>query len=483
MKKHNFSHKTQPFEHQINAITEIEGDHPVALFDEQGLGKTKMVIAGLLEDIKNGFIDCALIVCKKTLLKTWENEIEMHSHLRYIKLTGTSSARKKYFTTFSHFYIINYESLIQEEEIILELLQIKKFAIVLDESHKIKNPSSAITRAIMRIKDYSKKNIIITGTPVANRPEDLWSQLYFLDNGSLLGKDFKEFKKEYGIDISMGKNIIKKENLKRLQQKIKDFSIRRTKKVAAPYLPSKRFIYEFVELNGKQKDMYNSLRRELYVEIKKMNGETVQDEAENILKRLLRLTQIASNPYLIDLNYKEEPIKFKKVDEIVKKIIERDEKVIIWTSFVNNIILLKRRYQKYNSLTLFGKMKIIDRDRVVKWFQEDPDYKVLIANPAAAKEGLTLTAANNALYVDRTFNMVDYLQSQDRIHRISQKKQCNIIIVLAKNTVDEYVDEILMKKHEIAKLIQGDSEDITYSKKLLTKEKLLSILGGKKNDR
>lgn len=156
---------------------------------------------------------------------------------------------------------------------------------------------------------------------------------------------------------------------------------------------------------------------------------------------------------------------------------EKDEKVIIWSSFVDNITTLKNRYKKYNSLTIYGKMTIDERNKSIKWFQEDPDYKVLIANPAAAKEGLTLTAANNAIYLDRTFNLVDYLQSQDRIHRISQKKECNIFIIIAKDTVDEYVDELLTKKNEIAKLIQGDIDHITFPQDLLTKEKLLSILG------
>jgi len=476
-KKWDFSHKTSSFEHQINAITEISGNHPVALFDEQGLGKSKMVIAGLLEDIKKGFIDCVLIVCKKTLIKTWENEIETHCHLRHMNLTGNLNQRKKYFTFFSHFYIINYESLIQEEAILSELLKIKKFAIVLDESHRIKNPESKTTGSIMRLKKHSKKNIIITGTPVANKPKDLWAQFYFLDNGKLLGKSFKDFKKEFEVEIGMGRNKINGDNLKRLREKIKNFAIRRTKQLAMPNLLPKKFCEEIIKLKGKQKKMYNSIRKELYLEIKNMDGETIKDNAENILKRLLRLTQVASNPFLIDFEYKETPVKFKVLDKLVKKIIEKGEKVIIWTGFVKNILLLKRRYKKYNALTIFGQMKISDRNKAVNWFQEDSDYKVLIANPSAAKEGLTLTAANHAIYLDRNFKMDDYIQSQDRIHRISQRKQCYIILLIAKNTVDEYIDEILMKKQEIARLIQGDIENITYPKELLTKNKLLSILG------
>lgn len=477
MKKYNFESKTSAFVHQINTITKISGDHPVALFDEQGLGKTKMIIAGLTEDIKDNLIDCVLVVCKKTLLKMWENEIETHCHLRYINLTGSARERRRYFTTFSHFYIINYESLVQEEEMIAELLQFKKFAIVLDESHKIKNPESNITQVMFRLKNYSKKNLIVTGTSIPNKPEDLWSQFYFLDGGKLLGRNFNNFKKQFGVNISMGKNEISEDKLKLLEERIKDFVIRRLKKDAIPNMPKKYFHERFVSLSGKQKEMYNSLRKELYIEIENMSGESILDKSENILKRLLRLTQIASNPKLIDSSYSEDPAKFILLDKLVKEIVNRGEKVIIWTSFVNNIITLRNRYSRYNSLTIYGKMKIEERNKAVKWFQEDPDYKVLVANPTAAKEGLTLTTANNAIYVDRTFNLVDYLQSQDRIHRISQKRTCNIFIIIAKNTVDEYINELLMKKNEIAKMIQGDIKHINFPKDLLTKEKLLSILG------
>tara|TARA_Y100000310_G_C20692351_1_gene823160 strand:+ start:1509 stop:2957 length:1449 start_codon:yes stop_codon:yes gene_type:complete len=481
MKKYNFEDKTSSFEHQVNAITKISGDHPVALFDEQGLGKSKMVLSGLLNDFKENLIDSILIVCKKTLIKMWEHEINIHTHLKAINLSGKGNERLRKITSFSHFYIINYETLIKDEELLKGLLQLKRFAIVLDESHKIKDPLSKITKSLIRLREYSKKNIIITGTPVANKPEDLWTQFYFLDKGKLLKKDFKEFKKEYGIDIGMGKNKINHEKLIELQKIIINFSIRRTKKVASPDLLDKEYIEKLIELKGKQKELYNSVKDEMYLEFKNIDGESMKDQTENILKKLLRLTQIASNPLSIENlttnDYDEVPAKFEEMDKIIKKIIKNNEKVIIWTTFVKNILLLKRRYKKYNALTIFGKMTIDERNKVVNWFQNDKDYKVLIANPAAAKEGLTLTSANNAIYLDRNFNITDYLQSQDRIHRLSQTKKCRIILLIAKDTIDEYTGELLMKKQEIARLIQGDSKRLKYNKKLLTKDRLLEILG------
>jgi len=120
---------------------------------------------------------------------------------------------------------------------------------------------------------------------------------------------------------------------------------------------------------------------------------------------------------------------------------------------------------------------IEERNKIISKFMDFSEHKMLIANPAVAKEGLTLTAANNAIYLDRNFKMDDYLQSQDRIHRISQTKKCNIIKLIARNTIDEYTDEILEKKELLAKYALGDSNNLDLKRQSLSREYLLEILG------
>jgi SNF2 family DNA or RNA helicase len=223
--------------------------------------------------------------------------------------------------------------------------------------------------------------------------------------------------------------------------------------------------------------IYDKARQEMYYEFSNTDGEKIEKDIDNYLVKLLRLTQIASNPGLLDILYNEEPGKFLTLDKIVREIIERNEKIIIWTNFTGNVRLLKNRYKEFSAMMLFGEIPIIERNHIVKQFMEDNQCKVLIANPAAAKEGLTLTSANNAVYVDRGFKMDDYLQSQDRIHRISQNKRCRIIKLIAKNTIDEYTDEILEKKELIAKYTLGDIEGISSERNYLSKEDLIRILG------
>src|SRR4051794_15361538 len=101
------------------------------------------------------------------------------------------------------------------------------------------------------------------------------------------------------------------------------------------------------------------------------------------------------------------------------------------------------------------------RQRVVRDFKNDPGVRLLIANPAAAREGLTLTQASTAIYVDRTFNLVDFLQSQDRIHRLSQTQPCEIILLVAENSIDEFVDYSIAQKHRLAQYTQSDTNEIS----------------------
>jgi SWI/SNF-related matrix-associated actin-dependent regulator of chromatin subfamily A-like protein 1 len=472
----DYTSKTIPLRHQIDGIEYIKKNDIIPLFDEQGLGKSKMVIDALCSNIEDKKIDGAIIVCKKSLLTTWKNEILKHSHLFPVIFKGTKSTRGRSLLTFGHFYIVNYETLIQDLDLITLLLKHKNFAVVLDESQRIKSPDAKTTKAVLTLRNLTKKKIIITGTPIANKPEDIWSQFFFLDDGKLLGNDFNEFRKKYNVKLKGKESLdIYHDSLSDLREKIDRISIRRTKDVLE--LPEKKYEDILVDLTQKQRKIYDIAKGELYYEIKEEDGSRIIDHIDNYLVKLLRLTQIASNPSLIIEDYVEDPVKFVKLDEIVKNILDRNEKVIIWTSFRKNIRTLKNRYKDFGALMIFGEIAIEDRDIAINKFMNNPENKVLIANPSAAKEGLTLTAANNAIYLDRNFKMDDYLQSQDRIHRISQQKKCNIIKLIARDTIDEYTDEILEKKELIFKFAIGDSANLKISRSCLSKEDLLKILG------
>lgn len=468
--------KTNPFAHQVEAIDYIEKHEYVALFDEQGLGKTKIVLDAVCNNLKEGVIDGGLIICRKNLIQTWQEEIETHSYLKSIILRGSPKEKGMKFMGFTHFYIINYESVIRELERLKLFLGIRNMVIILDESHAIKNPESKTAEAVLQLSELAKKRIIVSGTPVANKPEDIWSQFYFLDGGELLGDDYKKFKNKYSINLKVTNSVESNTAFKQLRALIEANSIRR-KKDDVLELPDKVYIDKYVDLAKVQGEMYKRLRDELCIEIENSEGEIILDESNDLLKKLLRLAQIASNPQLIDKSYSEEPAKFPVLYSLVKDIMEKQEKVIIWSCFVDNIKKMRRELQEYGAKVIYGDIPIVTRNATLRQFKTDPNCRVLIANPAAAKEGLTLTVANNAIYLDRNFNLVDYLQSQDRIHRISQTRLCKIFKLIAKNTIDEYIDEILKRKNYLAGFVQGDKVE-TERNNRLTKEEILTYLGG-----
>lgn len=471
--KQSYEPKTKALPHQIEAINYINVHREVALFDEQGLGKTKIVIDSLCSEMKAGEIEGVLVVAPNTLLYNWEQEVTKHSFLIPNVLRGTKREKRYKYLTEANFYITNYEAVIAELQRIIRFCKSRKIAIVLDESSRMKNPNTETAKSLFKLQHYASKKIIITGTPVANKPLDLWAQFYFLDRGRLLGDDFKLFKSKYNENDPQYF-----EALSELKAIISNNSIRRCKNDTLE-LPEKIFLNIYVNLKDEQLELYDELRKELRIEIEDLEGHKIYDEADNILKKLLRLTQIASNPALIIKKYKGVSAKFVALENLISELTSKDEKVIIWTCFVENIFVLKNMLRQYKPLVIYGKVSVEDRANAVNSFQSSEKNRILIANPAAAREGLTLTRANNAVYLDRNFNLVDYLQSQDRIHRISQDKACRIFKLLAKNTIDEFIDKVIEMKRDIAGFVQNDYPDLSKSSIdfIHNKKELLNILG------
>ena len=457
--------------HQIVGSKFLETRTAAALFDEQGLGKSKQLLDAISAAKSSGDIDGALIVCPNTIKATWGEEIERFTELPYALFGAGKKARRLAFQSLkATFYVINYEAITAEVASLKALLRFKRFALVLDESHRIKTPDARITRAIHELGPLAARRYIMSGTPVANNPEDLWSQYFFLDGGTTLGATFEDFQAQY-CQPSGGYTRIDE-----LRERIKDLSLRREKE-GSVNLPTKTILRVPVELVGRQRQMYDELRSTLELWVRNLTGQEILAQAEHILTRLIRLAQLASNPALIDSAYTEEPAKFLAMDSLlVDYLPSPDEKVIVWTSFVGNITTLMDRYKLHNPVCIHGGMNGEAKQRSVKAFRKDQGVRLLIANPAAAREGLTLTEASTAIYLDRTFNLVDFLQSQDRIHRLSQTRPCNIILLMAAGTVDEFIDFSLDQKHRLARYAQNDVEDISAEDLALEKPQLLRAL-------
>lgn len=457
--------------HQEEGTRFLNEREAAALFDEQGLGKSRQMIDAIAQGIQEGVLDGALIVCPNTVKTTWGEEIERFSNLQYAVFGAGRKARRVAFRSLrAAFYVINYEAVAAELASLRALLRFKRMALVLDESHRIKTPTARVTVAIHALRNEAAKRYIMSGTPVANKPEDLWTQYFFLDDGATLGQSFESFRTRFCTSDGGYMRV------EELRERVASLSLRR-EKAGTVQLPSKTITRVGVALTGEQLRMYGEMRNNLALWIRDLSGSEVLARAENILTRLIRLAQLASNPALIDSQYQQTPTKFAALDELLPVYLrDRADKVIIWTSFVGNISALHDRFIRLKPVYLYGEMDGSSRDASIASFKNDPDVRLLIANPAAAREGLTLTQARTAIYVDRTFNLVDYLQSQDRIHRLSQTKSCEIVLLTAERTIDEFIDFSLNQKHRLARYTQRDTHEISAADLALQKPDLLRAL-------
>lgn len=464
----NLEAKRAAFPHQLEALEAIKDLPFAAVFHEQGLGKTKIGLDLGLSWLARDIVDSVFIVTKKGLIENWRAEIAEHSHLRPRVLGQDRSANFYAFNSPARLYLAHYEAVLSERQRLALFLQTRRVGVLLDEAHKIKNPDVEVSQALHALAGGFMRRVIMTGTPVANRPYDLWSQVQFLDGGQSLGDNFALFKRELDLTNDLGRNQERAAALatalERLFDKIRSFSVRETKKTAGLKLPDKTIRNLPCGLEARQAEIYDQFRHELAAVVVQ-GGRAVLDDAEGLLKRLLRLVQVASNPAMIDQSYRSAPGKLGALETLVHEAVDAGEKIVVWTSFTENADWLARHLDEFGTGLVHGGLSIAKREEALSAFKADPECRVLIATPGAAKEGLTLTTANHAVFFDRGFSLDDYLQAQDRIHRISQEKPCFVTNLVATGTVDDWVDALLSAKHLAAQLGQGDISRKEYDER------------------
>ena len=454
-----FSPKHAAYPYQLDAIRAVKDLPYAAIFHEQGLGKTKIAIDLALSWLQSDTVDTVFIVTKKSLVQNWRREITGHCHITPHVLSGNRRQNSTSLNSPVLLYVTNYEAVSANTQIIRLFLQTCRVGCILDESHKIKNPDAALTRTFLELASSFDRRVIMTGTPAANRPYDIWSQIRFLDGGQALGGTFETFKEEMDLPGRKPDPAAYGARLASIHSRLAAFAVRETKDTAGIHLPEKTITAHQVELPAWQMAKYAAYRDELAYEYE-INGVPEVDDVESILKRLLRLVQCASNPALIDDRYDQEPGKYGVLLDMCREFTT-DSKVIIWTGFVDNVDWLAAKLAEFRPVRIHGGLAISQRDKAVDDFTNSSNL-VLIATPGAAKEGLTLTSANHAVFFDRGFSLDDYLQAQDRIHRISQTRECFIHNLIAHDTIDEWVDVLLTAKYRAAQLAQGDIDPAAF---------------------
>lgn len=462
----DYTSKKKAFPYQVQAFLTIRDLDYSAILHEQGLGKTKIAVDLMLYWLKYRDIDTVMIVTKKQLVKNWENELAVHTHIKPKVLSSNRADNFYVLNSAVKVVIANFEAISTDKERIKLFLKCRNVAIIIDESTKLKNPDAQLTKDFFEVADLFKIRTIMTGTPVANRPYDIWAQIYFLDKGRSLGDNFAEFKHHTDLSNKLGDDRKAREmfetTVANIFEKISGFTVRETKKSCAIALPQKIYESIYTHFEPVQYRMYRTVLHELEIEVKR-DGVAIVDDDGVALKRLLRLLQITSNPRLLHETYTAISGKEQQLETQLEEICIVGDKCIVWSNFIENIDHFYKKFKYYNPCRIHGSMTIEERNASVDKFKMDPTCMVLFATPQAAKEGLTLTVANHVIFYDRGFNLDDYLQAQDRIHRISQEKTCYVYNYITQGSIDEWIDKLIQAKHYAALLAQGDIPKEEYT--------------------
>lgn len=235
--------KLGSFPYQAHAVEAIRDLPYGAIFHEQGLGKTKIAIDVMLYWLEKKIVDTVLVVVKKSLLLNWLTELSEHCYVKPAILTQNKKSNYYVFNGPARIVLANYEIINSELPRMKLFVRARDTGIILDESTKIKNPNSAITQALFELSPHFSRRLIMTGTPVANRPYDIWAQVWFLDQGKSLGNNFLDFKRNIDLTNDMYMDKARQTEFEgqvsEIFQKIADFSVRETKKGGVLKLPKK----------------------------------------------------------------------------------------------------------------------------------------------------------------------------------------------------------------------------------------------------
>lgn len=456
----------QLLHHQSEGVDFLTKRGAGLLAFEQGLGKTFVAIEAFRRVLEGGRVDKLLVICPNSLKRNWVAEFAKFGPS--ISVDVAEGPPKKRRATFqesrARVVITSYETARAETTALIALAQRQKTALVLDESHAAKNWRSLTATAARAVAPHCEFRWLLSGTPVTNTATDLFTQVEIIEPGRRSLGSLETFSQliETDPEASFAREVIDRVVLRRTKEQCLD-------------LPEKTFVDVRVELPPWQRRMYDEMRDQMVCEIQAMSGEQYRAFAPTALAQLTRLMQIACNPALLMPEVERTPAKFESLDGIVGDILSvHGRKLIIWSNYIRSIEALLERIP--GSAAIYGGTPVSERQEIAARFQsDDPKLRVLIANPAAAGTGFTLTAANFTIYESLSWRYDHYAQSQDRNHRIGQSKPVTYMRLLAVDTIEEAVVDALERKSALARSLLGDEEHASAVSQL-SKEEMCELL-------
>jgi len=469
----NYKFKTKPYAHQLTALEKSWNRENYAYFMEMGTGKTKVLIDNLAMLYDKGKVDGALIVAPKGVIGTWYNqEIPTHlpDHIDNVTVLWQSNITKtqqeKLDSLFKsetnlHILIMNVEALSTDKGLKFagKFLNSHKVLMAIDESTTIKNSSAKRTKNILALSKYARYKRIMTGSPVTKNPLDLYSQCEFLSPWLLNFQSFYAFRNRYAEMRTIharGRSIQvvhRFQNIGELSDKLKDFSYRVLKEDCLD-LPDKIYVKRNITLTPEQAKVYRQMKT---TALAVLNGKQVT--SVTVLTQLMRLHQITCGHFTAD-DGTTQLVKNNRITELMNVLEETEGKAIIWANYQHDISEIKnaiiKEYGPGSVVDYYGLTPQDQRQDNIKRFQQDPECRFLLGTPQTGGYGITLTAANTVIYYSNGYDLEKRLQSEDRAHRIGQKKAVTYVDITCEDTVDEKITKALRKKINIASEVLGE---------------------------
>lgn len=461
--------RRQPNERQIENLGRLIALRHGANFSVPGAGKTSTLLA-LYEALRGrGVIDRLLVVAPKNAFVAWEDELALCYHEEGLpvmcRLQGGDAGVTTTLADDPEIALITYQLLPNVEDAVKTWAAAHRTQVALDESHRVKSGHAAVTAAAaLDLVGVAVRRDIMSGTPLPHSPEDLRPQLDFLWPGQRVLPDAH-------LTTEAESRVIAE-----VGHALRPLYVRTTKEELA--LPRLDVQPVHVELGPIQRELYELLRSEA---ARAASGMQARDQRffRMLGRHVVRLLQAAVNPMLLtqgplvdrpelepvpegtrawellrEFARYERPAKIENVVRRTEILVGEGNKVLIWTQFVTNVLSLEQLLAEHGAVVLYGQVPTGNEDDIstregrIRAFHDDPETKVMIANPAAAGEGISLhRACHHALYLDRNFNAAHYLQSLDRIHRLGlDEVEPEVRIVVARETIDARVEDRLHKK-------------------------------------
>ncbi len=446
---------------QLNNLKKISHLPGAATFSVPGAGKTTEALAFFFVNATD--IDRLLVVAPKNAFSAWDEQLDAcmgENYGKFVRLRGGEAAIQIALRANPRFMLITYDQLSRVKNTIVPLLSSGNIYMFLDESHRIKG-GKQIKRAdaILEMAHLPKRKLIMSGTPMPQSPKDMVSQFSFL-------YPTKDVTDTTVIDL------------------IQPIFVRTTKgQLGIPKLDHRVVQVPMTQL---QREIYKTLKSEVRRQLNPVLSDSSRYELRRIGKCVMKVMEFVSNPSLLsnDMDYafdrrvgalllESDGPKIDYVCRRARQLAAEGKKVLIWSSFVQNVELIALRLSDLGAEFIHGGVDAGDesdfdtREGKIKRFHTDDTCKVLVANPAACSEGISLhKVCQYAIYLDRSFNAAHYMQSEDRIHRLglSPDAKPQIEFVECEDSIDQVVRTRLeLKVKTMAQALEDSSLSVEIS--------------------